>query len=132
LIAYNEQCGKYNPDLVIIGYVLNDAEGEKTAKKRKDFLYTSASPNPRVHGDGFMNTLICTGFIISKRILPDPQQLEKRYDWIYADSPGYRETQRTFIEMKRLTEAQNSHLFVALLPLLDYELTDRNIFSNII
>jgi len=129
LRTYERQCSAFNPDLVIIGYVLNDAEGEKNAPARKEFLYSLRITKP----EGkwlwlYDNSALFRFFYLKKEYFRIKRAWIKGYNRMYGNFAGFRDVQRALLEFKRITESKNQKLVVALLPTLDYELSSSNPF----
>jgi len=129
LRTYKTKCAQFNPDLIIIGYVLNDAEGEKTSKERKEFLYSLRIKKPKgILLKAYNHLAIYRFFHLRKEYIRIRTAWIKGYDKIYSGSQSLLQTQQALIEFKRIADANNQKLVVALLPTLDYELNDNNPF----
>ena len=126
---YKKKCEQFNPDVVVIGYVLNDIEGDKNDKERKEFLYSLQIFRPQgVWYLFYEDSALFRFFYLKKEYFRIRHAWIKGYNKWYGDTTEFRNVKRSLLEFKRLTSTKNQKLIVALLPTLDYELTDNNPF----
>lgn len=125
---YEKKCQQFDPDLIIVGYVLNDAEGYN-AVKRWEFLNLLRIRKPDGVGALLYQYSHLFRFLYLKvEYFRIQNAWIKGYNAIYNDSSTFLETKQCFLEFKKLIIARNCKFLVVLFPYLDYKLNDANPF----
>jgi len=132
LEMFLKKCKRYNPDLLIIGYVLNDVEPKKLSKKRKEFLQSLTIRKP----EG-LSALLYNEFTLFRIVYLDLETLRIKKTWIRGYDSYYDEGSRDFkfvIDSMKIFKEESkklgSELLVVIFPFLEYDINEKYPFEK--
>jgi hypothetical protein len=120
LTSLFEEALRYDPDLVVYGMVLNDAERPQHFDARHDFLNNAIIPRRPPAEPGFFRSRL-VGFVAERVETWRVDREGKRwYRDLYGsgNAEGWTSTRRQIVEMSRRMQARGGEFLLAVWPLL--------------
>jgi hypothetical protein len=119
----------YAPDVVLLGFVLNDSEDERAAEARRAIDWVEArSDRPGLLSHSALLTMVKTRLWATA----ENRRRVRGYKSMYADdAPGWVAARRALKEMGALSRERGVPLVVAIFPLFGNPLDERYPFADI-
>jgi len=123
-----------DPDLVIVGFCLNDAE-PTSRDERERFRAArglqSIADGPREHHGIARWSVLVQRSVDALRNLRSRRILSNYYHDLYTDGDGWAEARETLAVMKQRLEARDTRLLVVVHPVFDSQLDHRYRYRDI-
>lgn len=130
VIAENEGL-KYSPDVVILGYVLNDAEDPGSAEERRAKEWTQAEAEKRSPAFWRRSALLR---LIAERIRATREnraRIENHLALYWDGAPGFQGVKRSIERMARVCRERGIPFVVAIFPLFANPLDEGYPFTSV-
>lgn len=123
----------YRPDVLVLGYVLNDPEDDSRLAELK----LLREPTMVRHATGWLKRLTdasaLTGWMYQR--LENTRRyraFERYYHFIHRpEYPGWRRCQESFQRLAELTKASGTQVLVAIFPFVDFPLGEKYPFEDL-
>jgi hypothetical protein len=127
-----DEAFEYEPDLLFLGYVLNDAEGKNAAEQRRAADWRAETEKTDAEPPVWRRSALAS--LIEGRLRATRQNRERiqNYRALYEDDqPGYRAAVQGLTDIARLAHAHKVPLIVAVFPLFGNPLDRTYPFQSI-
>ncbi len=124
---------EYQPDVLVLGYVLNDPEDES----HPDELKHLREPTMVWHPSGWLARLTQTSALagwVYERVENTRRYraFERYYRFIHSPAyPGWQRCQEAFQRIAELTQASGTKVLVAIFPFIDFPLGEKYPFGDL-
>ncbi|MFN7952637.1 MAG: GDSL-type esterase/lipase family protein [bacterium] len=123
----------YRPDVLVLGYVLNDPEDESNPDELKRLREPTMVWHPRGWMGWLTRNSALTGWMYQR--LENTRRyraFERYYHFIHRpEYPGWRRCQESFQRLAELTKASGTQVLVAIFPFVDFPLGEKYPFEDL-